>query len=768
MSRGKVEEAAGAVVLMPGARALVSATAPLLSATKNIRRSDSVSNLAENGTLPLHSHPASIPIAPFVAESRRSSIVNLLPSQPTSNEVFDSASSPLLTALKADLTAAQSALSEVKSQLHALEESVSTAHSSLQTSLDEVRSRRKEDDGERQELKSRTKGLEEQKRQAEAARREAEKKLKAIEGVRDGLESKIQAALNEIQDFKGLVDVSTRAVRTVQEEGARFLIETRENVERRREELEEVEGDIGELDARNEELGRAIQEAEEKVEEARRAGEEAKKLGPEEEMMMMAAAYEAAAQEGYGHASQHPGGAHAGQAPGHTTHAHGGHVGHAHAFGNRNINGNNGGGGGSNSANSSDQQWAHQAAQYMAEAGMPHIDQNYSARPSHSTSFGQFARPHKATEDKRPADLLGFEDFGPGALGAALGVMGGQRQTTTPPASDSGSDIWGHDPGSPNGGISSSFSANLLPQGLFRSLEGDTPLDANTEVDEESVAGALDDEHDHDERDVSGFDMDLGTMDEAAMDQGVEDDGSDVDSSNSGHDADVEPDQSIWRSPLPAPNALTYPAHANSAHQLLPPSSRTPPSGSNPAHQHSAPSLPGLPALPGSRRWYSGTTSSSQENVNVFGVSPSNDSLLLAAYESSPFAPSSSERQQLALKWGSLGRRWGKDHAGQVAAVGAHAHGQAAGQGQGQSVTRSFSADLGAGWLPSRLRRDDHAHDTHDHAHDEHDKDGSPNALAPERASGEKKPFRFFSLRRPTSSGSASMGERTGTSPARE
>ena len=345
MSRGKVAEAIGAVVLMPGARALVSATAPLLSATKNIRRSDSVSNLAENGSLPLHSHPASIPIAPFVAESRRSSIVNLLPSQPTSNEVFDSASSPLLTALKADLTAAQSALSEVKSQLHALEESVSTAHSSLQTSLDEVRSRRKEDDGERQELKSRTKGLEEQKRQAEAARREAEKKLKAIEGVRDGLESKIQAALNEIQDFKGLVDVSTRAVRTVQEEGARFLIETRENVERRREELEEVEGDIGELDARNEELGRAIQEAEEKVEEARRAGEEAKKLGPEEEMMMMAAAYEAAAQEGYGHAGQHPGSAHAGQIPGHSIHAHGGHVGHAHAFGNRNVNGNNSSGG---------------------------------------------------------------------------------------------------------------------------------------------------------------------------------------------------------------------------------------------------------------------------------------------------------------------------------------------------------------------------------------------------------------------------------------
>ena len=752
-------------MLTTGSRALVSATAPILSATKNIRKSDSVSNLAENGTLPLHAHPAPIPVAPFVVESRRSSIVNLLPNQPTSaHEVFDAASSPLLTALKADLTAAQSALSEVKSQLHALEESVSTAHSSLQTSLDEVRSRRKEDDGERQELKSRTKALEEQKRQAEAARREAEKKLKAIEGLRDGLESKIQAALNEIQDFKGLVEVSTRAVRTVQEEGAKFLIETRENVERRREELEEVEGDIGELDARNEELGRAIQEAEEKVEEAKRAGEEAKKLGPEEEMMMMAAAYEAAAQEGYGHASQHPGASHGGPGQGHAQ-AHGSHGNHGHAFGNRNVNGNNGG---NNNNNSSDQQWAHQAAQYMAEAGMPHIDQNYSARPSHSTSFGQFARPHKAVEERRPADLIGFEDFGPGALGAALGGMGGQRQTTTPPASDSGSDVWGHDPGSPNGGISSSFSANLLPQGLFRSLEGDTPLDANTEVDEESMVGAMDDEHEH-ERDVIGFEMDLGAPEDAALEHGAEDDGSDSGSSNSGHDADIEPDQSIWRSPLPAPNALPYPVHANSAHQLLPPSSRTPPSGSNPAHQHSAPSLPGLPALPGSRRWYSGTTSSSQENVNVFGISPSNDSLLQAAYESSPFAPSSSERQQLALKWGSLGRRWGKDHAGQAAAI--QAHGQ--GQGQGQSVTRSFSADLGAGWLPSRLRRDDLAHDVQDAhgAHDEHDKDKDgkdANALAPERASGEKKPFRFFSLRRPTSSGSASMGERTGTSPARE
>lgn len=715
-----------------------------LASSKHIRKSDSIANLGESlGSLPLHAHPAPIPVAPFVPESRRASIVNLVSSQPPVNPLdTDTASSPLLTALKADLAAAQAALAEVKSQLATHEESVSSAHLHLQANLDEVRTRRKEDDAERQELKSRTKSLEEQKRQAEGARREAEKRLKAVEAVRDGLEGKIAAALAEIDELKGLMDTSVKHLRTVQEEGAKFVIETRESCQGKREELEEVEGDIGELDARNEELLRAIKEAEEKVESAVRAGEEARKIGPEEEMMMMAAAYEAAAQEGY--SQSHPSHGSAGGVHGYRE--------------NRNSG-----------VSTGNDQWAHQAAQYMAEAGMPYIDhQNYTARPSHSTSFGPFAKAPKF-EDKRPADFIGFEDFGPGAQNRRTGA------TRTPPASDSGSDVWGHDPGSPNGGISSSFSQNLLPQGLFRSLEGDqTPLDAHTDMDDESVigTGAF----------VEGDEYD-GRFDRVEVDLNGEGDGSASDSSG---DADVEHDEphraglnsTLWRSPLPAPNAL-YAGHSVSERQLLPPLSRTPPG--QPSGSVSGPAaLPGLPVpLHGSRRWFSGTSSS--EHVNIFGISPSNDSLLLAGaaagsgtgpagFESNPFAPTSSEKQQLALKWGALSKRWAARNEPSSPGSATTTIPRPASAHQTlpphPGAVRSISADMSSGWITATtsglgdrettaLQRLEPPQQQSPHQH----QNGT-------HQNGEKKPFRFFSLRRPTSSGST--GDRTGTSPARE
>ena len=628
-----------------------------MTTSKHSRKPDSIGNTNEHlGTLPLHSHPAPIPVAPFVPESRRASIVNLV-SQPT-NPAEDTASSPLLIALKTDLAAAQAALAEVKAQLASHEESVSSGNLNLQNSLDEVRNRRKEDDADRQELKSRTKSLEEQKRQAEGARREAEKKLKAIESVRDGLQAKISAALGEIGDLKGLMESSVKNLRTIQEQGARFVIETRDLTETKKEELDEVENDIGELDARNEELLRAIKEAEEKVETAIKAGEETRKIGPEEEMMMMAAAYEAAAQEGYNAQSQSQQG-----------------------FRER---------GGD--------QWAHQAAQYMAEAGMPYIDhQNYTARPSHSTSFGQFAKPPRS-EEKRAADLIGFEDFGP------------TGRTTTPPASDSGSDVWGHDPGSPNGGISSSFSQNLLPQGLFRSLEGDgTPLDAVTDIDEESVSG---------------------------LPQGIEPMETFEHEDGSGSESSGEPEHTNqahpWKSPL-APNTLYGPS--TSERQLLPPSSRTPPANTN----NSAPVLPGLPIpMAGSRRWFSATSSS--EHVNVFGISPSNDSLL-GNLENNPFAPTSSEKQQLAAKWGTLGRKWGRQDP--------------------PSPNRNANPQSN-GWL-SIGKRDEGVDIPLNRQRLGTREDEKPTVGS---GSSEKKPFRFFSLRRPTSSGGSA--DRSGTSPARD
>ena len=728
----------------------------------HIRKSESITNLADSASLPSHAHPPSIPVAPFVSESRRSSIVNLVSPQPLVNTVVDlpETSSPLIIALKVDLTSAQSVLAELKAQLHSHEESVSSAHSHLQHTLDELRTRRKEDDAERQELKTRTKSLEEQKRQAEAAKRDAEKKLRAIETIRDGLKAKMTAAHGQVENMRGMKETSGKVVQGIQEERARYVVATRETIQGEKVELEGLENELGELDAKNEELGRILKEAEEKLGVVVKTGEEARRMGPEEEMMMMAAAYEAAAQEGYQHVN-----------PG-TTGGHG--------------YGRESGGGATTTTTTTTDQWAHQAAAYMAEAGMPYLDHNYTARPSHATSFAHLAKPTRdSTEDgKRNAgpagDITGFEDFGPGAR-RGFPRMG----TTTPPASDSGSDVWGHDPGSPNGGISSSFSENLLPQGLFRSLEGDqTLLDAGREAGEENDDG----EEFHVRTTIqealrSGPQGSVHSpkTNGTTIEHEMSSDSSEEPATTGRNEVDKSTpseQHDAWRSPSLSTGLPTH--HSNSSQRLLPPSSTPPPA---------APAIPGLPALPGSRRWYSGTSSAENLHLglNTFGSSPSNDTLnMIAGYDSSPFAPSAVEKQQLALNWGPLSKyRWARPNA------------------DPNAVTRTMSADLGptssssaasglhststsplssTTWLTSRFPHGK--------------RDSSPVTSSREKAGGgfgdsptgsgggagtgvgvpggdeddktntaDKKPFRFFSLRRPTSSGQGS--DRSGTSPAR-
>ncbi|WVQ84492.1 hypothetical protein IAT38_006644 [Cryptococcus sp. DSM 104549] len=647
------------------------------SASKNLRKSDSVVSIPD--ALPLHSLPAPLPTGPVSPESRRPSLVNLMAPPPAATTVDpETVSSPILTALKAELATAQTVVTDLQAQLTSHEESVHDAHAHLQVTLDDLRTRRKEDDAERQELKSRTKSCEEQKRQAEGARREAEKKLRAVEAVRDGLAAKISAAESEIRDLRVNMETSEKSVRVLREEGERYVVEIREEVERRKRELQEVKDEIAEVEGKNEGLAQRVKEAEERLKEVIDAGEAAKKIGPEDEMIMMAAAYEAAAQEGYHNGYQH---------------AHGGNS-----------------------------QWATQAAAYMAEAGMPQLGYDYTARPTThaaataagggaaaaATGFGHLANRANSgsTRDlgelrRFGADMVGFEDFGPGAVGSAsnsrrpsqaVGLPGGPAAAPAP-ASDSESEIYGHDPGSPNGGISSSFSANLLGQNLFSSLEGDqTPY-----------VGAGDDFSVVDDP----LRLDLGEGDSAQGDDSA---------SDSGDDADE-----VWRSPMPEPRmpnqaqpSHPHPHHGYLQHHRLPSgsmsASRLPlPSSTSPSlspgpngNSTTPPLLPGLPALPGSRRWFSGTLSSdnipstngSLSHTQPFGggafsgfmhPTTSNDSLNLGpGYENSPFAPTAGEKKALAAaKWKPFTKRW----------AGAEADGGASG---------STGTSIGGGW-PSSL-----------------------------------------------------------------
>lgn len=561
--------------------------------------------------------------------------------RPSLNQpLTDTPDSPLVTSLKNDLAAAQNTLNDLQSQLQIHEASTD---STLAASLEELRNRRKEDDVERQELKSKTKSLEEQKRQAESGRREAEKKLKAVENLRDGLESRIKAARDGAVETRVNMDQSEKNVRTVQEDGARHVVETLDNVEAKKQEFGQLEIELEVLETANEELGNQVKEAEDRLKVIVESGARAT---PEEEMMMMAAAYEAAAQEGYHHQSQN--------------------------------------------------QWASQAAAYMAEAGMPYLGQDYTARSTRTTSTNH------------QTDLGAFDDFGPGnrdTIHSSFHPLDIPTRAQPPAAVDSEEEVE-IDPSSPNG-------TSFLPQGLFRSLEGDaTPLDL--------------DEHD------------------SASDSGDE----------------------LWRSPVPE-HAQPAREPSTALNRFLPPST-TPPAVNPNTISTSTSLLPGLPALPGSKRWFSGTASN--ENVAFSFMHPggttSNDSL-----NSSPFAPSAIEKRTLG--WGPLSRdRWSR---GAESVPGPSARTSSTDLGNGvvgnSTTTATGSRSTTGNWLSSRFgsssassRASTHSafeafkSDADKEKHDQHQTGDTGNGngvtVLNDEEDGTKaeKRFGFFSLRKTPSS----------------
>ncbi|TXT12914.1 hypothetical protein VHUM_01315 [Vanrija humicola] len=567
-----------------------SAVRPSALVPKLLFKSESTKDLTD--LLPLHSQSGSLPPSNLGGSSRRGSIVSLVATPPTPPLVADPVfeiSSPVLTALKVELSAAQAVLAELQAQLAAHDESVATAQAHLQSTVDELRQRRKEDDAERQDLKSKAKTLEDQKRQAEAARRESEKRLKSAESARDTLLSKMTAARTEIEDLKGNMELSGKHVKIVIEEGALHVKETREAVTNKISELGEMEITVSELETTNDILGKQVREAEDKLKTAEAALEDSRKMAPEEEMMLMAAAYEAAASEGYMHGQRQ---------------------------------------------NKSDSQWASQAAAYMAEAGMPYLDQSYTARPAQTAASGYGHLAHgnsnnssfRNLNDARHSagDIAGFEDFGPGNS-RSLAALG--QAKVTPPARDEP-----EDQGSPLSVLSpSEFMDNWLPQGLVRSLEGDiTPLEgagSEAEPEDDDDDGLLSTIHD-------------------ALRTGPPANGGDS-GSDSGEDSPRWPNDNAVSGARRVTPTGRFP-------NVTPPSH---PGGSNTT-------LPGVNALPNSRRWFS--TSPSSENVSSgFNLFPSgvanvgsSDSLPLAigGYESL-FAPSASEKR--ALKWPLLGKaRW--------------------------------------------------------------------------------------------------------------
>nr|ODN91550.1 hypothetical protein L204_05535 [Cryptococcus depauperatus CBS 7855] len=394
------------------------------STTRHLRKSDSISNLE---SLPLH---ASTPSSPG---SRRPSLANILSSPVPTPDV----SSPILSTLKAELTSVQSVVNDLQNQFDTHEQFVREAHVHLQSTLDDLRIRRKEDDAERQELKTRTRSLEEQKRQAESARRDAEKKLRGVESVKDGLTSKIRIAERSIRDTRVQIKNSEADVKVLQEEGKQHVVDIRRELEQKKTELKDIEAEITIVEDNNKTFEAKVREAEEKLKAVLEAGKTARNIAPEEEMMMMAAAYEVAAQEG-GYVQGYQ------QLP----------AGNFPASGS-------------------------QAAAVIAE-GIPHLGYDYTAKPTSLAinGFGHRSNIHSANDSARDLQSLrpytnavSFEDFGPGTTSASTS----RRASQVHQLNDHEASAYGHDHGSPSG-FSTSSSVVLLPQGLLSSLEeGELP-----------------------------------------------------------------------------------------------------------------------------------------------------------------------------------------------------------------------------------------------------------------------------------------------------
>lgn len=252
----------------------------------------------------------------------------------------------------------------------------------------------------------------------------------------------------------------------------------------------------------------------------------------------------------------------------------------------------------------------------------PYVEPYYSSAngPGYTTDF----RPFSPTRQQPVSTGDQYRETGYEPGFGHLGV---------PAMAPRGSLDAGDEPGSPSGTMSSSFSVNLLPQGLFSSLEGDvTPVDGQTEMGDSA------DELTHDDDHVVQLDEELRT---------------------SSHPPSGTQPPADSRTP---PSFSQGPQHAQPLAVVDDPDKlrRIMDDLNDAGHQQQANAA--------GRRWFQPKPRSANEvtapTSTLFGaplgLTTSNESLRMphsaSALGDNPFAPSAAEKR--ALKWGSLGK-WG-------------------------------------------------------------------------------------------------------------
>lgn len=335
--------------------------------------------------------------------------------------------SPVIRELTSSLTAAQKSVADLREQLASFNASIANSQAQLHISVEELRRKKKDDDADRADLKIKMRGLEENKRQAEGARREAEKKLKSVEAERDIILGRIDKMKREIAEFKHEMDDCSSAIRIARNETHEHEKTTREEMDASRREIAELEDLVAQDSHLNGELAAQVADAVDALQALINNSPQAPFVPyNREEHDEMAR--------------------------------------------------------GSNPATPEVAQFQHNRLPASAPTPFPTnfrdpYSQAYaypSGQPQRMSTQATASIMRDPAQQYRnnmttlppPAfrDLTGYEGFGP--LGAPVE-----------------SEI--EEPGSPIGNMSSSFTANLLPQELFRSLEGDqTPSESRADLED--------------------------------------------------------------------------------------------------------------------------------------------------------------------------------------------------------------------------------------------------------------------------------------------
>ncbi len=576
--------------------------------------------------------------------------------------------SPVIAELNASLSASVSSVSDLRDQLKTLTASVEHSQLQLQSAVNDLRKKKKDEDADRAELKTRMKGVEENKRQAESAKRDAEKKLKTAEVTRDGIKARIDSMTREIKEMEeermGCID-EIRESREGREEHARATAIKSADAGR---ELESTEEELAEEGRLNTELAAKVMKAVDVLQSLIDKSPQAMTVGDE---------------EGHGNAPVTPDGNL-----------------HAQPY-------NMGGGqelGGLYSGTYDSGSGMHDQSVRHALSSRP-LSREFHDRHRYDNSSGNF--PFSRVSSFK--DVTGYEGFGP--LGVSA-MHGGDAYRA--PSIDVDVD----EPGSPTGTMSSSFTANLLPQGLFRSLEGDaTPVD--------------DDGMDMDDYDPMDYALGHHHIDIPDNSNVITRPGEDVTPPATQAGADEDDESASPRSVTRHSVDFDDDRERHDHHS---------------AEQDTRLSI--SPSHSSPRRWFSkvktgittndhhGAAAAPHNGSALYGrplsLTLSNDSLLGAGGQGfeSAFAPSAAEKR--ALRWGSIGR-WASNRQTGVADLpvfAAHAQAQrsSAYHASPPGSARSSSVDLTArsAW--------DHA----DQA--------SSSGVQASGPGEERSPFRFFSL----------------------